>query len=99
MKQPFYFILFIASLVSGCNTSNVDHLLHNAEVVMSSSPDSAKCILESIDFNTILSRREKAKYALLLSQTYDKCYIDVNNDSLIQYAVDYYLFHARNRYR
>lgn len=96
MKQPFSIMFFIAILVSSCNTSNIDHLLCNADAVMSSTPDSAKLILESIDINTIPSRRGKAKYALLLSQTYDKCYIDVDNDSLICHAVDYYSGHGTN---
>lgn len=63
---------------------------------MSSTPDSAKFILESIDFNTISSRRKRAQYALLLSQAYDKCYIDVDNDSLIRFAVNYFSAHGTN---
>ncbi|MCM1301525.1 MAG: tetratricopeptide repeat protein, partial [Bacteroides cellulosilyticus] len=35
-------------------------------------------------------------YALLLSQAYDKCYIDVDNDSLIRLAVDYFSAHGTN---
>ena len=96
MKQPFSILFFIAIFISGCNTSNISSLLQRADIAMSSTPDSAKVILESIDFNAISSRREKGQYALLLSQAYDKCYIDVDNDSLIYFAVDYYSKHGTN---
>ncbi|MCM1301242.1 MAG: tetratricopeptide repeat protein [Bacteroides cellulosilyticus] len=94
MKTPVFIIAFIAILFSGCKTSDIDHLLYRADAYMSDAPDSAKYILESVDFNKISSRRKKARYALLLSQAYDKCYIDVDNDSLIRFAVDYFSAHG-----
>jgi tetratricopeptide (TPR) repeat protein len=60
-----------------------------AESVMEENPDSALTILESLKYES-LNSSDKAKCALLLTQARYKNYIDETNDSLINYAVEYY---------
>lgn len=63
--------------------SKAEHLMHDA-------PEAALSILQSISPSDINSQKQRARYALLMSWALDKNYIDVNSDSLIRIAVDYY---------
>jgi len=56
---------------------------------MEERPDSALSLLSVID-GIRLTDEAKARHALLLSQAYDKNYIDVTDDSLVSIAVNYY---------
>ena len=60
---------------------------------MDDRPDSALVILSHVK-TPLRSTKQEAKYALLLSQAYDKNYIDLTTDSLINIAVDYYKKHG-----
>lgn len=73
----------------GCTSDGVDRQLDEAESLMDGSPDSAMAILQAIDSRS-LGGELRARHALLLSQAYDKNYIDVADDSLINIAFDYY---------
>lgn len=95
MKKFFCLILSICVL-QGCSTS-LDVELNRAETLMSERSDSALYILEHIDSDNLLRRKNKAKYALLYSQALDKNYIDEINDSLILVAVDYYQEHGNEQ--
>ncbi|MDE7336406.1 MAG: hypothetical protein K2N10_08905, partial [Muribaculaceae bacterium] len=64
-------------------------MLSRAESIMEQQPDSALALLETIDGAT-LSGERRARHALLLSQAYDKNYIDLTDDSLISIAVKHY---------
>jgi tetratricopeptide (TPR) repeat protein len=57
---------------------------------MNSRPDSAYNVLNSIPEGSVRTRRDKAYYALLLTQARHKNYIPLRNDSLIDIAVNYY---------
>ena len=59
------------------------------------SPDSALVNLEQIPAEQLRSHRSAAKFALLKSMAYDKNYIDVADDSLINIAVNYYSYSKR----
>ena len=76
-------------LLCGCNHSRISKELDRAEAVMESHPDSALNILQLIDASDI-SGETRARHALLLSQAYDKNYIDLTSDSLISIATSYY---------
>lgn len=83
-------LLLLLSLAASCaGDRRADAALARAEAAMQSAPDSALAILDSIDPAAINGRR-RALHALLLSQALDKNYIDTDNDSLINIAVDYY---------
>jgi tetratricopeptide repeat protein len=66
---------------------------------MSEHPDSAELLLESTNLKRIKSRYNKARYALLYSQALDKNYIDVDRDTLIRVATDYYKYHGTKEHR
>lgn len=87
-------VLFVA----GCGTTHRPEI-DRAETVMNEQPDSALVILQKMRIDEIRGRRNKARYALLYSQALDKNYIDVDNDSLIRIARDYYAHRGSNEER
>ena len=87
-------IYITASILACCLACSRDKaaitLLDSADSLMESRPDSALCILESINRDIITGNETKARYALLMSQALDKNYIDVTSDSLIATATRCY---------
>lgn len=83
-------LTFACGIVS-CSGQDHRETLDRAEAVMEEHPDSAFCILKSIDKTTLGSRSERARYALLMSMALDKNYIDTTNFDVLQPAIDYYL--------
>lgn len=90
--------LLAAALLGGCRPSEAERSLRAAESLMESRPDSALTLLRAID-GSRLSGKPRARHALLLSQAYDKNYIDLTSDSLISIAVDFYDNSSDNRRR
>ena len=84
----FIISAIVLSVFTGCADNS--EVLLKAESVMLEQPDSALSLLEDIDPRSLKTKQTRAKYALLLSQAKDKCFIDETNDSLIRVAVDYY---------
>lgn len=89
-------LLMIISAVA-CRDVN-ENALVTAENLMMEHPDSALSVLESIN-GSCLTGELQARHALLLSQAYDKNYIDLTSDSLISIATDYYEKHGNDRHR
>lgn len=88
------FILSIITLLTlfavvGCSGAP-DRTLYEAEAVMTEHPDSALALLRSLNPGEIRGKSSRALYALLFTQAQFKNYLDVDNDSLITEAVDYY---------
>lgn len=79
-------------MVVGC--ADNAKVLDRVERVIVEQPDSALSILNGIDTRTLISRRNRAKYALLLSQALDKNYIDKTDFEILQPAIDYYENHG-----
>ncbi len=74
-----------------CSTDqHTAELISHAESIAIEHPDSARHILSTISNGSIRSKELKARHALLLSYSLDKCCIDLTSDSLIRVAVDYY---------
>ncbi len=91
MKCHQYLIVFlILCLVSCSYRSEMSEKLSAVESIMEEHPDSALQVLKDIDTLQLKSRKDKALYALLLSQAWDKNYVDVKSDSIISTAVDYF---------
>jgi DNA-binding CsgD family transcriptional regulator len=88
----------MAYLLCGCKNSHVEQQLELAESVMEDYPDSALTLLQQID-GSILRGEHQARHALLLSQAYDKNYIDLTSDSLISIATSYYKSSGNKRYK
>ena len=91
--MKYLYLVILLCLFYGCDTAS-EMALNQAEALMQEKPDSSLNILEQIDPDNLLRRKDKAKYALLYSQALDKNYIDKTNDSLILVAVDYYQEHG-----
>ena len=85
-------IAFIAGSVFSCTyNSESEKRLTSAEALMNQHPDSALAILQGIDRSSLSSGKEKARYALLMSQALDKNYIDTTTFDILQPAIDYYI--------
>ena len=96
-------VALAAMVMVGCagreKNREVDRDLNAAESLMESQPDSALRMLQRIDTLATLSGERRARHALLLSQAYNKNYIDLTDDSLISIAVDYYAQTDNAHYR
>ena len=78
-------------IVIACGESrHISDRFSQAEAVMQEHPDSALALLQAINADELTTDRGRAMHALLLSQAYDKNYIDLTDDSLISIAVDYF---------
>ena len=97
-----YIYSFIAAVLAAitivsCNDarkSETFKLLEDVDSYIEARPDSALAVLEGIDKSELTSKELEAKYALLLSQALDKNYIDLQSDSIIAPAVNYYKYHG-----
>ena len=72
----------------------VYRLLTDVDSYIESRPDSALAVLEGIDKAQLTTKELEAKYALLMSMALDKNYIDLQSDSVIAPAVNYYKYHG-----
>ena len=84
-------VIIIAISLFGCSeSSKVNEIFSKGEQLMDVKPDSALLLLQGVNTDELSTKEGKARHALLLSQAYDKNYIDLANDSLINIAVEYY---------
>ncbi|MDE6860762.1 MAG: hypothetical protein K2J65_10175, partial [Duncaniella sp.] len=94
-RYPLLLVLvafIVASVAVSCGSNpEIDRQLTKAEEIMEQHPDSAYMLLNSIDKETLSTRKEKARYALLMSQALDKNYIDTTTFDVLQPAIDYYI--------
>lgn len=84
-------VLFTGIIFSCTENSELKKQFTSAESLMNNHPDSALAILRKINRSSLTSDKMKAKYALLMSQTLDKNYIDTTSLDILQPAIDYYL--------
>lgn len=89
MRRILYLISVTIILLCSCYRDPIWHTLNQAESIMEEHPDSALILLTGIN-ELCLTGETQAYHALLLSQAYDKTFIDITNDSLISIAVNYY---------
>lgn len=92
MKKLLYLgLLSVCVLLGSCVEKNVFNAFDKVERCMDVYPDSALLLLEQIPHPEKLRGKQRADYALLLTQARDKNYLDsLQSDSLIKWAVDYY---------
>lgn len=100
MRKPYILpflrnvaILIAASLSFACNRTadnETADLLKNVESYISDRPDSALVVLQSINKEALSSKELKARHALLLSQAFDKNYVDLQSDSIIAPVVKFF---------
>lgn len=93
-RNRLIFISIILLLLASCSNKNAK-ILNVAEKLVQENADSAICLLHSID-KTSLSEHELAKYSLLYTMSQDKVGMDIDNDSLIRIAYNYYNAHQQD---
>ena len=91
MKKLLYLgLLSVCVLLGSCVEKNVFNAFDKVERYMDVYPDSALLLLEQIPHPEKLRGKQRADYALLLTQAQDKNFVVQKDDSLIQIAVHYY---------
>ena len=83
------YVLMQVALCS-CDGSAVSGRLSEIESYIENHPADALESLQSIDASNLSTKADKAKYALLMSMALDKTYVDMDDFSVLQPAVDYY---------
>lgn len=81
--------LLVMAILCGCRRS-VDPVLAAADSLMEEHPDSAYMILSGMDHKKLTNDEDMALYGLLYTQSRDKNYLTLEDDSLIGYSVKYY---------
>ncbi|MCR5841051.1 MAG: hypothetical protein K6G86_03130 [Bacteroidales bacterium] len=100
--RPLYaktaFLLSLAlGLSAACDPllrSHVAATLDNVETYINDRPDSALVVLRALDSTAVCGRALQARTALLHSMALDKCYIDLQTDSILAPAVSWYERHG-----
>lgn len=92
INSTFIVVIFSSTiLMVGCNNYESKHPdLISAKELMMERPDSALYILQNIDTLSLKLSADKALYSLLCVQAQDKNYIDTQDDTQIQIAVNFY---------
>ena len=88
MKRLLFFSIGVLCLVA-CSSASRKTIVR-AEQLLDSRPDSALLVLNGLSSEDIHPRSLRARYAMALTTAQYKNYIDVQDDSLIGPAYDYY---------
>ena len=92
------FLLCVLSLLSACSPglrSRTETALDDVESYINERPDSALAVLRALDSAVIVRGPAlRARAALLHSMALDKCYIDLQTDSILAPAVVWYARHG-----
>ena len=85
--------LFFAIIILSCSkeASQTENILKQAESVMEAYPDSALRLLNIIEMPETLNESLYYEYILLMIQAKDKNYMDIDTDTIIKNAGDYFL--------
>lgn len=88
-------------ILCGCRGGYVESALDDVETFIMERPDSALCILDTMDRGMLSTDRLRAHHALLHAMALDKNFIDVSDDSIASVALGYYAKHGpvRNEVR
>lgn len=84
------FSIAISAIMISC-THSFDRKLLEVENVIDEYPDSAMTMLRGMDIASFPREHDKALYCLLITQAKEKCSIPVKTDSIISFAVSYFL--------
>ncbi len=84
-------LLLLAGLLWACGSDRaLRSALSRADELMESRPDSALALLRPFEGAEISSEKQRARFALLYSMALHKNFIDVESDSLISIASNYF---------
>lgn len=91
MRIRLWLIVILSGLLSACSNRGWQaEALDAVADYMQQYPDSALIQIKKIKKESLRGRYNKARYALLYSQALDKNFIDIESDSLISEALQYY---------
>lgn len=97
MKAWLPSCLLALALLAACGPSprqRTAAVLDDVESYINERPDSALAVLRALDSTAVRGRALRARAALLHSMALDKCYIDLQTDSILAPAVSYYARHG-----
>lgn len=97
MKNTFIglvLVWMITFMLSSCGR-DYSEALNKAYSIVDSMPDSSLCLLGKLNMKE-MSSKDKAKYALLYTMAQDKSGLDVDDDSLIRIAYNWYSLHKED---
>lgn len=85
----FLFVVSILLILFSCKNKHTQTITE-AETLISSNPDSALAILNSIKNPKNLTKNLYANFLLLTTQAKDKVHDDISNDSLLSVSINYF---------
>lgn len=91
------FLVATLALLASCgpaSRSSVKITLDEVETYINDRPDSALAVLRGMDNKVVRGRALRARAALLHSMALDKCYIDLQTDSILAPAISWYERHG-----
>lgn len=92
--------LFCAlSIIASCSPLQFNHELSDVESYIKDHPDSALKVLEEMDVSRFKSKKDRSLHALLHAMALDKNFIDVDDDSLANVALDYFEHYGPRYYK
>ena len=93
MLKRLFHIAFVLLLLCACGSRDAQRMLDRAEAVMSDNPSEAIAVLDSIGDDG-LSRSQRMRHLLLLTNAQNKCDTVFRSDSIQRLLVDYYESHG-----
>ena len=93
MLKRLFHIAFVLLLLCACGSRDAQRMLDRAEAVMSDNPSQAIAVLDSIGDDG-LSRSQRMRRLLLLTNAQNKCDTVFRSDSIQRLLVDYYESHG-----
>ena len=93
MLKRLFHITFVLLLLCACGSRDAQRMLDRAEAVMSDNPSEAITILDSIGDDG-LSRSQRMRRLLLLTNAQNKCDTVFRSDSIQKLLVNYYANHG-----
>jgi len=98
MSRSFiHYFIILAALLSSCSlipSHPTSAMLDDVASYINERPDSALTVLMGMDSTTLDTRGLRARYALLLTMSRDKCYLDITAPGLFAPAEQYFERHG-----
>ena len=94
MKRLLLFVLVFLSACGPTQRSRTAATLNDVETYIDAHPDSALAVLRALPPRSLRGPAQRARAALLHSMALDKCYIDLQTDSILAPAVVWYGRHG-----
>ena len=93
MLKRLFHIAFVLLLLCACGSRDAQRMLYQAETIINENPSEAIAVLDSIGDDG-LSRSQRMRRLLLLTNAQNKCDTVFRSDSIQRLLVDYYESHG-----